>query len=200
MSGEPNDEGLIDLFVFSHLSTAKAFEAIERLVEEGSIRFSARITGPYNLFTCHEVTDLNKAHDAVLELLGEEPPLIGFPREDGLQEIRGMTFAASSAICVEDGPKRVKRTPPCPLEALIRVTAAPGQDRRALLTAISVGPAYRGSCIVDGDYDILLELGAGSRATLKAARDAARSTPGVGKFMSSPFEPKAGPFAPDCAP
>lgn len=195
MSEEPNDENPIDLFVFSHQSTPEAFDVVESRVEEGSIRFSARIIGPYNLFTCHEVADLDEAHAAALSLLGVEPPRIG----DSKTIEGGRTFAASSAICVEMGPLRVKRTPPCPYEAFIQVTAAPGQDRRALLAAVSVGATYRGSCIVRGGYDILLELGAGSLTTLDEGLDAARATPGIGTFIPS-LSQTTGPVAPDCPP
>ncbi|MBA3551813.1 MAG: hypothetical protein H0W27_02935 [Actinobacteria bacterium] len=193
MSEEPQVEGPIDLFVFSHQSTPQAFDDVEKLVEAGTIRFSARITGPYNLFTCHEVANLNEAHDAVLSLLGVVPPRIG----DSNTIEGGRTFAANPAICDEMGPLRVKRTPPCPFEAFIQVTAAPGQDRRALLAAVSVGATYRGSCIVSGGYDILLELGAGSLTTLEEGLDAARATAGIGRFIPS-LSQTTGPVAGDC--
>jgi hypothetical protein len=195
VSEEPNDEGLIDLFVFSHQSTPEAFDVVESRVEEGAIRFSARITGPYNLFTCHEVADLDEAHDAVLSLLGVEPPRIG----DSKTIEGGRTFAANPAICVEMGPLRVKRTPPCPYEAFIQVTAASGHDRRQLLAAVSVGACYRGSCIVSGGYDILLELGAGSLDTLQACVQTARATAGIGRFIPS-LSRSTGPVAGDCPP
>jgi hypothetical protein len=193
------DEEYIDLFVFSNQSSGPFLERLMKLEtrQEATpfLRFSGEVIGSHEVFSAFVLEDLSQVSEA-LNLIR--------PQETS-DEARFLPVAVETAVCRVNGPLRVKRSPGCPFEAFIRITFPPGTDLPSKLQALSTVDGYSGSCLVDGGYEMLLELGADDRIALNDRVSTARAVAASGSTQPLPlwdtsyWQPKAGTPTADCA-
>ncbi len=158
-----SDDRYQDAYVFVTSGSRSTVEALRDLWARGGIRYVARpLSGAYGA-----VVFLEAAHDA------DEGPLdILYILRDRIAAVRdAINPGASVGVALTTGPKAPTRwSEKQPVGAYIRIRALPGQAVK-VFEAVNGLPedTYAGSALVIGDWDVLLEIGAGTLEELKDA-------------------------------
>jgi hypothetical protein len=168
-----------------------------RLWQRGVIRFAAKnLTGP----------------DAIVAFIGEDAgPNAVANRRDKMTQAQAAAnpsfTSATSTLLTTSAPSRWSQKPPYAAHLRITATAGMGQfiydafDPNGNRPVFRKGQGYNGHALCDGDWDMLLELGAATPQDLDALVAVARAVPNIASVIVTTTEMPAGPEPPEtCEP
>lgn len=175
-----------DAYVFVSSGSEPAIDALNDLWRQGAVRYVARLlSGAYGALAFLEAP----AGDEGLEVL-----------RDRIAAVRDrVNPGASVGLALTIGPRAPSRwSEKQPVGAYVRIRAQSGLAG-TVFDSVNGLPAgvYSGSALVIGDWDVLLELGAGSfEAMKKVLLEEVNPIPGVlwtdtAIVMNERFEPTA---------
>jgi hypothetical protein len=158
-------EGDMDAYHFGRgVTQALLDHARDKEHPEGPVRFTTALVGAWDFFAVLDVEDgdFGAVKDLLLDL-----------NEAG-GDTRARPFDSTTAIAVMHGLYVIKRRRTMAFAAflMIRVERVPVREVFADVDHLK---GYQGSAIVDGSFDILLELGAEDFGELKESLTAARA-------------------------
>ncbi|MBA3551814.1 MAG: hypothetical protein H0W27_02940 [Actinobacteria bacterium] len=133
----------MDAFVLVREASLPIVQDLRGLVpdESNPVRFVTPLSGRHDALVVLEVDSLGQLQDYVLETIHGERQL-----------------STETAVSLIDGPLRIKRVPPSPVECFVRIRVERGRAAE-VMEVVSAIPGYRGSAVVAADFDVLLELG-----------------------------------------
>jgi Lrp/AsnC ligand binding domain len=157
-----------DIYVF-YRRVSGGFVDRFRQGQVPSIRYAAAVTGPFGGVA---VKEIDTSQGLVPELVAQMEEEFGDSPAD-----------VETAEPIKFGATHIRRSTVFPWSAWSRVKVEPGHGA-AVLDALDGIPGYNGSAIVRGDFDILVDVGAGSEQDLNAILLALNAIGGVRSTVS----------------